>query len=355
MNRELVTMDTRTEVEVAERSITMAQAIGEAVGLEMERDDRVILVGEDVGVYGGVSGHLTGLYERFGASRVRDTPISEAGFIGAASGAAVAGLRPVVELMLIDFFGVAMDQIYNYLAKLHYVSGGTRRAPLVLLAGTGNPLRQGISHSQTLHGVFAHLPGLKVVSPSSPYDAKGLLISAIRDDAPVLYLFHKILLELKGLPGSGDGPMEEPVPEEAYEIELGQARIRRHGTDVSIVTLSYMVRQSLIAARELEKDGIDVELVDLRCVVPLDRAAIVRSVEKTGRLLVVDEDYKSFGLSGEIVSTVVECAFKSLKAPPARIAREDLPIPYSRVLEDVVVPNSTTIANRVRLLMAGAS
>jgi pyruvate dehydrogenase E1 component beta subunit len=353
VNQELVTIDTAPETE-AGRSITMAEAIGEAVGLEMERDDRVILLGEDVGVYGGVSGHLKGLHERFGDSRVRDTPISEAGFIGAASGAAVAGLRPVVELMLIDFFGVAMDQIYNYLAKIHYVSGGNRRAPLVLLAGTGNPLRQGISHSQTLHGVFAHLPGLKVVSPSSPYDAKGLLTSAIRDDAPVLYLFHKILLELKGPPSASNASVEESVPEDAYEIQLGQARVLREGADVTIVALSYMVRQALLASRELEQEGIDVELLDLRTVVPLDRRAIIRSVEKTGRLLVVDEDYKSFGLSGEVISTVVEGAFDSLKAPPARLAREDLPIPYSRVLEDVVVPNPNSIANGVRSLLAGA-
>jgi pyruvate dehydrogenase E1 component beta subunit len=256
--------------------------------------------------------------------------------------------------MLIDFFGVAMDQIYNYMAKLHYVSGGKRRAPLVLLAGTGNPLRQGISHSQTLHGVFAHLPGLKVVTPSSPYDAKGLLISAIRDDAPVLYLFHKILLEFQGLPSTGGSPAAEAVPEEGYEVELGQALVRRRGTDVTIVTLSYMVRQSLIAAHLLEAEGIDAEVLDLRTVVPLDRAAIRQSVAKTGRLLVVDEDYRSFGLSGEVITSVVESGFDSLKAAPARLAREDLPIPYSRVLEDVVVPNPETIANRVRQLVTGA-
>lgn len=341
-----------SESDSATRSLTMAAAIAEAVGLEMERDGNVILLGEDVGVYGGVSGHLKGLYDRFGSSRVRDTPISEAGFIGAASGAAAAGLRPVVELMLIDFFGVAMDQIYNYMAKLHYASGGTRRAPVVLLAGTGNPLRQGISHSQTLHGVFAHLPGLKVVSPSSPADAKGLLISSIRDDAPVLYLFHKILLELKGLPQAGHDADGEVVPEGDYEVPLGEATVRRSGADVTLVTVSYMVRQALMAASRLEQEGIDVEVVDLRTVVPLDRAAILRSVAKTGRLLVVDEDYRSFGLSGEVIATVAERGIDLLKAPPARLAREDLPIPYSRVLEHVVVPNPDTIATQVRRLVA---
>jgi pyruvate dehydrogenase E1 component beta subunit len=334
-----------------DRNITMAAAIGEAVALEMERDESVIVMGEDVGVYGGVSAHLTGLYDRFGEHRVRDTPISEAGFIGAASGAAVAGMRPVVELMLIDFFGVAMDQIYNYMAKLHYASGGRRRAPVVLLAGTGNPLRQGISHSQTLHGLFAHLPGLKVVSPSNPYDAKGLLISAIRDDSPVLYLFHKILLELKALSGTSPGVLPEEVPSESYVLDIGRADVKRAGSDVTIVTLSYMVLQSLRAAEELEREGIDAEVLDLRTVVPLDREAILASVAKTGRLLVVDEDYRGFGLTGEVITSVVERDPSLLKAPPVRLAREDAPIPYSRVLEDVVVPNVGTIAEAVRKLV----
>jgi pyruvate dehydrogenase E1 component beta subunit len=316
------------------RPLTYTDAIGEALSQELERDPAVFVMGEDVGAMGGIYGHMRGLRDRFGPERVRDTPISEAGFIGAASGAAVAGLRPVVELMTVDFFGVAMDQIYNYLAKVHYASAGARRAPVTLIASTGNPLRQGVTHAQTLHGTFAHLPGLKVFLPASPADAKGLLISAVRDDAPTVFLFHRALLPLRGLPGCGD----EHVPDEAFEIEPGRARVRREGGDLTIVATSFMVHEALRAVPQLTDAGIDAEILDLRTLVPLDTEAIVASVERTGRLLVLDEDYRSFGTSGELVARVAERLHGRLSAPPARLARADVPVPYNRILEDEVMP-----------------
>lgn len=318
----------------ASRPLTCAEAIGEALASELERDPAVLVIGEDVGTMGGIHGHMRGLQERFGAERVLDTPISEAGFIGAAAGAAVAGMRPVVELMTIDFFGVAMDQIYNYLAKLHYASAGARRAPVTIIASTGNPLRQGVTHAQTLHGLFAHVPGLKVGFPASPADCKGMLTAAIRDDSPTLYLFHRGLLPLRGLPGRG----EEAVPEGEHEVEWGRARLRRPGTDLTILAGSFMVHEALRAVPLLEEQGIDAEILDLRSLVPLDEEAILASVERTGRVLVLDEDYRSFGASGELVALVAERLHGRLLAAPRRLARADAPPPYNRALEDAVMP-----------------
>ena len=321
--------------------------------MKMDRDEKVFVLGEDVGPFGGAQGHLKGLYERFGDDRVIDTPISEAGFIGAASGAAVEGFRPVVELMIVDFFGVAMDQIANYMPKVRYASAGGRNVPLTLLASVGNPLRQGINHSQMLYGLFGHLPGLKTVAPSTAYDAKGLLTSAIRDDDPVLFLFHRTLNPVAQLPPTKGRAEAVELPTDPYEIPLGSAEVKRAGSDVTIVTLCLMVHRAIHAANDLEAtDGIDAEVIDLRSVMPWDKDLVMSSVEKTGRLLIVDEDYRSFGLSGEVIASVAEANFGALKTAPRRLTRPDTPIPYSRSLEDRMVPDSKRIADEVRELMS---
>jgi pyruvate/2-oxoglutarate/acetoin dehydrogenase E1 component len=279
-----------------------------------------------------------------------DTPISETGFIGAATGAALSGMRPIVELMFVDFFGVCMDQIYNHMAKIHYESGGNFKVPVVITTAIGGGYSDGAQHSQTLYGMFAHLPGLKIVVPSTPYDAKGLMISAIRDDNPVLYMFHKGVMGLGWMTpnprATGD------VPEEPYTVPIGKADVKRSGRDLTIVTVSLMVHRALDAADDLAKDGIEAEVLDLRSVIPLDREAILESVRKTRRLLVVDEDYRSFGMSGEVITSVVEGAFDYLDAPPARLALPDVPIPYSRPLEQFVLPNRVKIAAAARALVA---
>ncbi|HWO71318.1 MAG TPA: alpha-ketoacid dehydrogenase subunit beta [Actinomycetota bacterium] len=332
-----------------ERLLTTAKAISEAIAQEMERDPTVFVMGEDVGVYGGIFGATEGLLARFGPERVMDTPISETGFIGAAVGAALSGMRPIVELMFVDFFGVCMDQIYNHMAKIHYFSGGRLKVPVVLTTATGGGYSDGGQHSQTLHGTFAHLPGLKVVLPSTPYDAKGLMISAIRDDNPVLYMFHKGLM---GLGWMTPNPRATgPVPEEPYTVPIGVADVKREGSDLTIVAVSLMVHRALDAAEQLAAEGIEAEVLDLRSLVPLDREAILRSVRKTHRLLVVDEDYQSFGMSGEVITTAVEGAFDHLDAPPARVAYPDVPIPYSRPLEQFCLPNAEKIAQAARRLL----
>jgi len=334
---------------MTERKLTTQKAIAEAIAQEMERDDTVFALGEDIGVYGGIFGATEGLLGQFGADRIMDTPISETGFIGAAIGAATNGLRPIAELMFVDFFGVCMDQIYNNMAKIHYFSGGNVKVPMVLMTAAGGGYSDAGQHSQTLWGTFAHLPGMKVVVPSNPYDAKGLMISAIRDDNPVLYIFHKGVL---GLGWMTNNPRATgPVPEEAYTVPIGKAAVAREGTDVTIATISLSVHRALDAAEQLESDGISAEVLDLRSLVPLDREAILDSVRKTHRLLVVDEDYQSFGMTGEVITTAVEGAFDYLDAPPARIAIPDVPIPYARVLEQFVLPNADKIVAGVKSLL----
>jgi pyruvate dehydrogenase E1 component beta subunit len=333
------------------RLLTTSKAIAEAIAQEMERDERVFVMGEDIGVYGGIFGATEGLLARFGADRVMDTPISETGFIGAATGAALSGLRPVAELMFVDFFGVCMDQIYNHMAKIHYESGGALRVPVVLTTAIGGGYSDGCQHSQTLYGLFAHLPGLKVVVPSTPYDAKGLMTAAIRDDNPVMYFFHKGIM---GLGWMTPNPRATgPVPEGQYEVPIGVADVKREGRDVTIATLSLMVHRALDAAEDLAAEGIEAEILDLRSLVPLDREAIVRSVSKTRRLLVVDEDYHSFGMSGEVMATAIEGAFDYLDAPPSRLTLPDIPIPYSRPLEQFALPGRESIAGAARALVAG--
>ncbi|MGA2240104.1 MAG: dehydrogenase E1 component subunit alpha/beta [Candidatus Bathyarchaeia archaeon] len=336
-------------IEPGDREITFGEAITEAMRQEMERDSRVILLGEDVrvGLGGGAFGCSTGLHEQFGDQRVLDTPISESAFIGASIGSASVGLRPIVELQFIDFFGVAMDQIYNQMAKIHYMSAGGFKVPLVLRAAMGGGYGDAAQGSQCLYSIFAHVPGLKVAVPSSPYDAKGMLVRAIRCDDPVLFLEHKLLYNVPFLPFGVSGP----VPEQEYEIPFGKAVKRRSGKDVTVVAVALMVHKSLAAAERLAKEGIDVEIIDLRTIVPLDRESILESVAKTGRLLVVDEDYLSFGLSGEIVALTCERLEGKLKRPPQRIAVPDVPIPASWPMEQYVIPSEERIYRSIQSLI----
>ncbi|OGB29187.1 MAG: pyruvate dehydrogenase [Burkholderiales bacterium RIFCSPLOWO2_02_FULL_66_35] len=335
------------------RKLTMAQAIAEGIGQEMQSDDTVFVLGEDIGRYGGIFGATGGLLDRFGPDRIMDTPISETAFIGTATGAAAAGMRPIAELMFVDFFGVCMDQIYNHLAKNTYMAGGHIKLPVVLTTAIGGGYNDAAQHSQCLYATFAHMPGLKVVVPSNAYDAKGLMIQAIRDDNPVLFMYHKGIM---GLPWMAyfEGSSNE-VPEAAYTIPFGQARVAREGSDVTIVTLSQMVQKALLAAEELVAERISVEVIDLRTLVPLDREAVLRSVRKTGRLLVADEDYLGFGLTGEIAAIVAEnLDTVQLKAPVKRVAVPNVPIPYSRPLERFVIPQVGSLVAAVRELMTAS-
>ncbi|AZH25643.1 alpha-ketoacid dehydrogenase subunit beta [Haloplanus aerogenes] len=328
-----------------DRELTMSRAIVEAIGSEMRENEEVFYMGEDVADYGGIFDSTQGLLEEFGYDRIMDVPISETAYLGAAVGAAQQGMRPIAELMFVDFFGVAMDQIYNQMAKNTYMSGGSVSVPMVMTTAVGGTYSDAAQHSQTLYGTFAHLPGMKVVVPSTAYDAKGLMHNAIRDDDPVVYMYHKRLMGLGWLPAPA-GP-KTPVPEEDYTIPFGKADVKREGSDVTVVTLGLHVHRALDAAESLADDGVDVEVIDLRTLVPLDRKTVVESVEKTGRLVVVDEDYRSFGLSGEIVSAVADEALDSLEAVE-RVAMPDVPIPYARELEHEVQPDASDIETAVR-------
>ena len=334
------------------RKLTMAQAISEAIAQEMKCDDTVFVMGEDIGAYGGIFGATSGLLEQFGKDRIMDTPISETAFIGTATGAAAAGLRPIVELMFVDFFGVCMDQIYNHLAKNTYMSGGHVKLPVVLTTAIGGGYNDAAQHSQCLYGTFAHMPGIKVVVPSNAYDAKGLMTQAIRDDNPVMFMYHKGIM---GLPWMAylEGSSND-VPEEAYTIPFGQAHVVREGSDVTIVAVSQMVQKAVLAAQELDRQSIQAEVLDLRTLVPLDVESVLKSVRKTGRLLVADEDYLGFGLSGEIAAVIAEhLDTVRLKAPVTRLAVPNVPIPYSRPLEQFVIPQVKHIVHAVQELIVG--
>ena len=333
------------------RRLNTSKAMVEAIAQEMERDETVVYLGEDVGAYGGIFSSTTGLLDRFGPERVIDTPISETAFIGMGIGAATEGMRPIVELMFADFMGVCLDQIYNHMAKIRYFSGGNVGVPMVLTTAVGGGYSDGGQHSQCLWGTFAHLPGMKVVVPSNPADAKGLMTAAIRDDDPVVYMFHKGIM---GLPWMAKNKRSiDVVPEGEHVVPIGKARVAREGSDVSVVTLSLSVHHALDVAEQLAGEGVSAEVLDLRSLVPLDRAAILESVAKTGRLVVVDEDYLSFGLSGEVIATVVEHDPSALRSAPARVAVPDVPIPYAHVLEYAVLPTSARITAAVRQVMAG--
>jgi len=330
------------------RKLPMYQAIAEAIAQEMERDPTVFYMGEDVGVYGGIFGATYGLYKRFGGERVRDTPISEIGFIGAAIGAA-SYMRPIVELMFVDFLGVALDPIMNHMSKIYYMSGGEVRMPIVVTTAIGGGYSDAAQHSQVLFSTFAHLPGLKVVTPSNSFDAKGLMIASIRDDNPVIYMFHKGLMGLPWMPYPEEAVTE--VPEEPYVVPIGKARVVREGRDVTLVGAAMTVHHALAAARKLEELGVSAEVIDLRTIKPLDVDTIAKSVSKTGRLVVVDEDYRSFGLTGEVIASVAERVFDKLKAPPKRVAYPDVPIPYSRPLERHVLPSPDKVVSAVKEIM----
>ena len=333
----------------ATKKLTIARAMAESLAQEMRTDPKVFVMGEDIAQLGGIFGNTRGLFDEFGGERVRNTPISETAFIGAGVGAAMDGMRPVVELMFVDFFGVCFDAIYNMMAKNIYFSGGNSHVPMVIMASTGAGYSDGGQHSQCLYGTFAHLPGMKVVAPSNAYDAKGLMTAAIRDNSPVIYLFHK---GLQGMGWLGNEPAAiNQVPEENYALEIGKAKTVIEGADISIVSLGIGVHHALKAAQELEKQNISVEVIDLRSLVPLDREHIIASVKKTGRLLVVDEDYHSFGVSGEIIASVTEHDHQMLKTPPCRITFPDIPIPFSRPMEQWALPSTEKIINACLTMM----
>lgn len=331
------------------RKLTIAKAMAEAIGQEMARDPDVLVMGEDIGRLGGVFGNTAGLLDRFGAERVRDTPISETGFIGAAVGMAAAGLRPVVELMFVDFFGVCMDAIYNLAAKQSYFSGGRVACPMVLMTSVGGGYGDAGQHSQCLYATFGHLPGLKVVVPSNAYDAKGLMLAAIRDPNPVIFMYHKALQGMGWL-GTVPGSITR-VPEEDYEVPIGKAALVREGSDITLVGLGVTVHHALDAAKALAQDGVSAEVIDLRTIAPLDRDAIRRSAGKTGRLLVIDDDYRSCGVAAEVIASVVESGVP-LRAPPRRITYPDIPVPFSPSLEHHVLPNADMVLAAAREVLS---
>lgn len=321
------------------RELTLAQAIREALAEELRRDPTVYVMGEDVAEAGTPFKVLSGLVEEFGPQRIIDSPISEVGITGIGVGAAMTGMRPVVDIMFGDFIGLIMDQLANQAAKIHYMSGGKLKAPLVVRTTLGATRRSAAQHSQSLHAWVSHIPGLKVALPSTPYDAKGLLKTAIRDDSPVVIFEDKMMYTLKG-----------PVPEEEYTIPFGVADIKRVGTDITFVATSSMVQVALAAADDLERLGISAEVVDPRTMVPLDRDALIASARKTSRAIVIDEGYESYGVTAEMAAVIAEGAFYDLDAPVKRLGAMDVPIPFSPVLEDQTVPTPATVIELAKTL-----
>jgi pyruvate dehydrogenase E1 component beta subunit len=317
--------------------LTMREAISQAMWEEMERDPNVFILGEEVGVWGGSYAVTKGFYDHFGGERVRDTPIAEAAIIGAATGAALTGLRPIAELMTINFAFAAMDQIVNEAAKLHYMFGGQFVLPLVIRAVGGGGRQLGATHSQTPDVIFAHFPGLKVVSPGTPADAKGLLKAAIRCDDPVLFIENATLYQMRG-----------EVPEGDYVVPIGRSTIQRPGKDVTIVTYSKGLEISIRAADELARDGIEAEIVDLRSLRPLDMDPVIESFKKTNRAVIVEEGWKSFGVGAEVSSRIYEQVFDYVDAPVVRVAQKEVPLPYSRVLEQSALPQPADVVAAVR-------
>jgi acetoin:2,6-dichlorophenolindophenol oxidoreductase subunit beta len=332
-------------------NLSVAEALREGLREEMRRDERVFLLGEDIGIPGGFGGAFTvtlGLSDEFGPERVRDTPISEAGIAGVAIGAALCGMRPVADVQYGDFLFNMMDQLANQAAKLRYMSGGTLAVPMVMRAPVGATAR-GSQHAQSLEAFFTHVPGLKVVAPSNAYDAKGLLKAAIRDDNPVLVFEHKLLYGSKGARSEkGSVSANSEVPDEDYVVPIGQGAVRREGGDVTIVATLLMVYRALEAAEQLAADGIEVEIIDPRTLVPLDKELIFQSVRKTGRLVIVEEDNLTNGWGAEVAALMADEAFVWLDAPIKRVAAPDVPPPFAPVLERLYVPDVQRIAAAVR-------
>jgi pyruvate/2-oxoglutarate/acetoin dehydrogenase E1 component len=323
----------------AVREISFGQAINEALAEEMRRDPKVFILGEDVAEAGTPFKVLSGLVAEFGKERVIDSPISEAAITGICVGAAMTGMRPVVDIMFGDFVTLTMDQIVNQAAKIHYMSGGKLKVPMVMRTTLGATRRSAAQHSQSLHAWFSHIPGLKVALPSTPYDAKGLLKTAIRDDSPVIFFEDKMMYQLKG-----------PIPEGDYTIPFGLADIKRSGSDITIVATSSMVQVALQAAETLQQAGISAEVVDVRTTVPLDKETLIESAKKTSRAIVVDEGYERYGITAEIASVIADGAFYYLDVPVKRMGAMNVPVPFSPVLEDQTVPTSESVAEAAKAL-----
>jgi len=317
--------------------ITMREAISQALWEEMERDERVIILGEEVGVWGGTYAVTKGFYDHFGPERVRDTPIAEAVIVGAANGAAMAGLRPVAELMTINFAFLAMDQIVNHAAKLRYMFGGQMSVPVVIRAVGGGGRQLGATHSQTPDAIFAHFPGLKVVAPGTPHDAKGLLKAAIRGEDPVLFIEHATLYQFRG-----------EVPDEDYLEPIGVSKVQRPGSDVTVVAYSKTLQHSLQAAEQLAQEGIQIEIVDLRSLRPLDMGPVLESFKRTNRAVIVEEGWRSYGVGAEVAARIAEQAFDYLDAPIRRVAQAEVPLPYNQALEQMALPQVDDIVSAVR-------
>jgi acetoin:2,6-dichlorophenolindophenol oxidoreductase subunit beta len=324
------------------REITFLEAIREALRQEMELDERVFILGEDVGAFGGCFGVTAGLFDQFGAERVMDTPISESGIMGAALGAALMGLRPVPEIMFIDFIPVCMDYLSNQAPKVRYMCGGqVKKLPLVVRTTSGGWIRAAGQHSQSLEGWFTQIPGLKVVMPGTPGDAKGLLTASLRDNNPILFIEHKILYGVSG-----------PVPEEPVVIPLGKADVKREGSDITLITYGFMLQKTLAVAEELAGAGIQAEVIDLRTLSPIDHDALATSVHKTHKAVVVQEAYQSAGLAGQVIKSLMESSFDYLDAPVKTVAAYDTVIPFSPPLEDDMLPNEAKIVKAVKEIMA---
>ncbi|AWT59101.1 MAG: Acetoin:2,6-dichlorophenolindophenol oxidoreductase subunit beta [Candidatus Moanabacter tarae] len=338
-----------TETQTSSRQISFIQAVNEAIEQEMERDDRVFVMGEDIAggagrpdkqdAWGGPMRLTKGLIDKFGPERVRDTPISEAGFVGAGVGAAATGMRPVVDLMYVGFFGVCADQITNNASKIHYMFGGKVKVPITIMTATGAGTGSAAQHSETLYSIFTHYPGLKCVAPSNPYTAKGLFISAIRDDDPVIIFNNRQLMGMR---------FDNHVPEEPYTLPIGEAIVSREGSDITLIGIGYTTRVCLEAAEDLESQGISTEVIDLLSLSPMDNSAILESVQKTRKVVIVDEDYPRCSIATDISALVAEEAFDYLDAPPRRVTPPHTLVPYSRSLEKHYVPDKNRVIAAAR-------
>jgi len=325
------------------KEVTFIQAVNEAVDEEMKRDPTVFVIGEDIGrAWGAPLGELMGLFDKYGPERIKDTPISETAILGGAIGAAATGMRPIAHIMFVDFLGVPMDEILNQLTKMRYMFGGKIKLPVTIMSYCGAGISASAQHSKCLEGLLMSIPGLKIVSPSTPYDAKGLLKSAIREDNPVIFTQHKSIIF---------GDIKSEIPEEEYTIPLGKADIKREGSDVTVVAIALMVHRALAAATKLQEKGISIEVVDPRTLVPLDKQAIINSVKKTGKLVIIDEEPKTGSAAGEIAAIVAEEAFDFLDAPIKRVCAPDTPVPFSPILEKFWMPDEDNLIKAVTEIM----